>query len=366
MDKVKLDYLRTRYLDSRFEHYTCGRLLYLQGSHSAAAVLLAYAIEYHLKAAMIEVKSSWTPDERSIVEKSHDLKILYQACLRRGLLTKSYISPDFMDYAHDHFERRYPKREDNLLTSRGYWRFGGSLLQTYDDCILQLDLALAEHYGTLEHTMGAYAIGGILAARPLTDAFFHENVFALETLSDYKAVVRQNSRLNLDGALLDSPDLLFTRDNLPHPGVTIARAREVLEWDLAAYFRYPKKSEPDPDPARLLAKRSHDLPYGIHYSKWVIERACREFGRGSVDVTEVKERKEVVLWLFDRRAKKWYTSQVLRSGFVESLVRNEESERVVDVWFAKTREQFQHHRRNLRVPPKKRQNKNGIELGRTN
>jgi len=29
------------------------------------------------------------------------------------------------------------------MNERGYWSFGGALLNTYDDCIIQLDRALA-------------------------------------------------------------------------------------------------------------------------------------------------------------------------------------------------------------------------------
>ena len=109
-ETVARDNRRQDYLRLRFEYYACGRLSLLEGSFDAAAVLLAYSLEYHFKAAMSEVENSWTTDKRRLVEKSHNLKGLYRSALQKGLLATSFISLDFLEFAGDHFTRRYPSR----------------------------------------------------------------------------------------------------------------------------------------------------------------------------------------------------------------------------------------------------------------
>jgi hypothetical protein len=325
--------------------------LLLQGSFDAAAVLLAYSLEYHLKAAMLEVEDSWTTDERRLVEKSHNLKALYRSALQKGLLATSFVSFDFLEFAGDHFTRRYPSRAQELLSRKGYWSFGGQKLHTYDDAITQLDMALAELYGSARYTLGAHAIAGFGVSGSLADAFFHDNLFVLERLPAYRGAVEDEHHLNLDSDLLERPEALFARDRFPHPAKTLEGARELVKWHLAAFFRYPKKGEPDPDPSRLLSERSPLVPPLSHYSRWVVERAIREFGKGAVEVSENREEQEVVLRVFDRRAKKWHRSLVLRSGYIEGFIRNTENEAVVDRWFSATRGQFKRFRANLRIPP---------------
>jgi hypothetical protein len=63
---------RRKLQELRFEYYASGRRLVFGGSFDAAAVLLGYSIEYHLKAALHEIEDSRTPKERNLVKSSHD------------------------------------------------------------------------------------------------------------------------------------------------------------------------------------------------------------------------------------------------------------------------------------------------------
>ena len=352
--RIARDNLRQKFLALRFEHYASGRLLFLQGSHAAAAVLLAYSIEYHLKAALIEAEATWTPKERALVRGSHNLVELYHLCLRRGLLTSSYVSFDFMKYAHDHFERRYPSGEQSVLSGRGYWTFGGSMLYTYDDCIVQLDRALAVTYDSHAWRVGLHALVDTVLSPRLVDALFHANVFAIEDLRAHRAALAGPS-VKFDDTVLDHPDQLYFRDGLPVHASTYERATELLEYQLAAYFRYPKQGEPDPDPARVSAANDRDrsAATGVTSCRWAIDRVVKAFGKSAVELTENRETRQVLLTVFDRRAKHWYRRLVLREGNVPLLFRNEESEAFVEQWIADTRSSFARLRPNLRIPPKR-------------
>jgi hypothetical protein len=226
-------------------------------------------------------------------------------------------------------------------------------LQTYDDCIIQLDQALAIDYGTPAYRLGFHAIAGAGVSAGLVDAFFHENIFALEDLPIYRAALVNESNLNVDSGSLDRPAQLFARESLRYPGFSQERATELLRWNLAAYFRYPKQDEPDPDPARLLANRNNILPAGLNYSKWVIDRFVKIFGQGAVELIEDKQQGNVVLNVFDRRAKDWHGQIGLRIGFIEPLIRNEANEILVEKWIANLQAQFSSRRQNLRIPPPK-------------
>jgi hypothetical protein len=351
---IARDNLRQKFLELRFEHYASGRLLFLQGSHAAAAVLLAYSIEYYLKAALIEVEATWTPQERALVRGSHNLVELYHLCLRRGLLTDSYVSFDFMKYAHDHFERRYPSGERSVLSGRGYWSFGGSMLYTYDDCIVQLDRAVANTYNSHAWRVGVHALADTVVSPRLVDALFHANVFAIEDLRADRAALA-GLGVKFDATILDHPDQLYFRDGLPVHASTYERAKELLKYQLAAYFRYPKQEEPDPDPARVSAANDRDrsAATGVISCRWAIDRVVKAFRKEAVELTENLEARQVLLTVFDRRAKHWYRRLVLREGNLPLLFRNEESEAVVEQWIADTRSSFARLRPNLRIPPKR-------------
>lgn len=350
-DDKKLDYLRQSYQLLRFEHYTGGRALFLQGFHDTAAVALAYSIEYHLKAALEEVRGRWEKEDNAFF-LNHDLKQQYRRALHHGVLTSTYISFDFLEYVGDHFSRRYPSGEDELLGRRRYWRFGGSILATYDDCVLQLDSGLAEVYESQRYSLGAHALFGHGVSPNGINAFFHNNIFALDRLPGVRSSCEKEDS-NLPQEQLENPELLLARTGFPHPGESLARARRVLDCQLAAFFRYPKVGEPDPDPARLLSRHWHQLPSGIHYSRWVIGRIRSEFGDDSVEIVEDKDSEQVCLRVFDRKAKRWVRELKLRQGLAEYFLDTPDNRAQVETWIEETRLQFRKLRPNLRRPRKR-------------
>jgi hypothetical protein len=216
---VARDNRRQDYLALRFEYYACGRLLVLQGRFDAASVLLAYSIEFHLKAALVEVEDEWSDADRRMVGRSHNLRELYQSALRKGLLKGSFISTDFLDFAHDHFERRYPTGARALGSRKGYYSFGPRKLHTYDDATIQLDSALADLYDSASYSLGVHAFKGFGVSSAIASAFFQGNVFALEKLAEQKALLDDEPHLNLNRELLVRPDALDSPHRAPLVGI---------------------------------------------------------------------------------------------------------------------------------------------------
>ena len=342
------DVLRSDYCNLRLGHYAGGRLLFLTGNLDASALLLGYALEYHLKAALVECQGL-TKQEDGALHK-HNFSDLYTNCRRRELLEDTFVSDDFLKFAGDHFTRRYPIGHRTLVSQNEYWQFGGSVLDTHDDAIVQLDAALARLYGSPNYLLGVRVFSEPGEGTKQFDAYFHRNVFAVAMLR--KSAEVQEAALRAGEPLDGRCDDLFKRDGLPPAGMKFQRASRVAELNLAAFFRYPNVGDPDPDPARLVfcdivdsARRA-----GVRRGLWVVEKAMGEFGPGAVDVHEDRETREVMLTAFDRKAGKWYRQLLLRSGWHDIISDTEADRQSVDKWFDETKAQFRRLRSNLRVP----------------
>ena len=353
-EQVARDERRRSFVNLRFDFFSGGRALIFQGSVRAAAVLLAYSIEYHLKAAMIEFEESWSKEERRLVERSHDLLQLYFACLSKGILRDTFITADFLRFASDHFEMRYPGKEASLLESVGYWKFGGSFLAAYDDCVLQLDSSLANYYGSWRHSLGTHAISNIRASEQAFKTFFHSNVYAVHLLENYVNAVPRLEKSRIQAEQLSRPDLIFSQEGLPAAGCTIQRAQEMMNWHLAGLFVYPSQDEPDPNPRGLSDLGGAEIPVSILRSKWVVKRLQEKFGPANIRCVEVRESGKVGVHVFDRTARKWCRTLLLKEGFREIFWNRERSREWVESWILETQAQFRRKRRGLRMPPNRR------------
>src|ERR1044071_9915615 len=133
--------------DRRFEFYSSGRQLVFQGAFCAAPMLLAYALEAGLKAALGAVRSSWVLTDVDLVERGHNLRALYSRAKSLNVLRRTFISPELLEYAEDHFDRRYPRGSVKLLKQKGYWSFSRNKVFAFDDAICQIDDALVRWSG---------------------------------------------------------------------------------------------------------------------------------------------------------------------------------------------------------------------------
>jgi len=294
-ETLQRDEARRELLARRFQCYVAGRQGAQAGLFLPSGMLLAYAFEYHLKALFAE---------RGERKNGHDLVALLEDCRAEGWFLGTRICRDFLRYASDHFEMRYPSAAKAVLDAQGTIRSSTALLHTYDDAMIQLDLALAEQYGDASLSMGALALyGGPWASRASGDAFFRGNVHAVGALERYRQAGRPSPWFS--EVQLVQPDALYESGAGRSSGLSFQLARTLLEQDLARWFVYAKGGEPDADPARLL---------GAHRSgTWVPERARRlvaaleaEFGAGRVEVATDSTRGDVTVRVFDRSAAHWW------------------------------------------------------------
>lgn len=246
------DHLRKRATDARrrswqwrrFDHYAGGRLLTKQGSFYAAPTILAYAIEYSLKAALDELPNG-APEKHLHFGRDyrHDLRKLYELCSGKRLLEAVDISADFFDYASEHFKRRYPSLEKDVLADRKRIQFGGAILTTYDDAMIQLDRGLDDLYGAGTWSLGNFALTGSFTG--LSKAFFHDNVFAVDRLAEYLSSAEGERIKYPEREHLERPELLFACDSerMGYTGITYEKAQEILDAKLAARFVYPHEPQ---------------------------------------------------------------------------------------------------------------------------
>ncbi|MBZ0113008.1 MAG: hypothetical protein K8J08_11135 [Thermoanaerobaculia bacterium] len=355
--KLKAEAGRRDWQALRFDSYVSGRLLTFDGSSHTAPSALAYALEYSLKAALAELRGGLVP---AATLRCHDFPKLYHTCLDHDLLTQTYVSDDFLEYAQHHFERRYPSGQARVLQERKYWTFGREDLTTYDDCLLQIDRGLDEIYASSEWSLGNRALT-IHGRNRLSRAFFHDNVYAIARLPEYRRSVDDGRLCFPEPERLERRELLFcSGDDLPCPRINYQRAQELLTLDLAALFIYPQVSGPHADPARVLL-----TPRGAHLGdrhnvEWILRQLREEFGSSSVEFLQDSRTQEVSIVVYDRGSKLYWASLPLSQEHLPSLARNIYTRELLDRWIDGTKKQFASERRVLRLPdPLKKSQPNG-------
>ena len=89
----------------RTEYYVSGRTMYLHGNLYVGSILFGYAIESILKEALLFVGNS-----KPKLQHSHDIKVLFNSCLDKGVFTSVEVPPDFIDFSNSLFQMRYPSK----------------------------------------------------------------------------------------------------------------------------------------------------------------------------------------------------------------------------------------------------------------
>lgn len=340
---------RRDWQELRFDYYAAGRELTFEGSAHAGPTVLGYALEYSLKAALTELQGGLVPRSLLKGDESHNFRKLYRFCREHDLLTDTFISDDFLEYARHHFQRRYPSGQKELLRDRRSWTFGTSDLATYDDCIIQLERGLDKLYGSSTWSLGNRALTANFGSR-LARAFFHDNVFAVDRLSEYRAST-EDWPPSYPQSELDRPELVFSSgEHLPHPRATYQQARELLALDLAALFLYTDAEAPNPDPARTYLRAKPTLEEQSSDYFWILKRLREAFGSPAVEVVEDRDAGSALIIVYDRRAKHYWAPLEVSRGRLPILIRNEESKLRIERWILRTRELFASELRNLRLP----------------
>jgi hypothetical protein len=323
--------------DLALEYYACGRRLMKEAAFSAAPVLLSYAIEMILKAGLHRSRERWTPDDKKLIGKSHDLVKLYTRAKEMGETGQSTtgapfadtnIAIEFMAYASDNFARRYPSGENKRSGGRNEWSIGTTKLSAYDDCICQLDDSLATYSKTpqLSIVYAALHDRNPLIAR-LAPELFLENAFALRLAGKYLDVEGQDSNGYL--AALRADPL-----RLRHFIASTQQRPDILALQLAAWFCYPKDGEPDPDP---LLTSNVSAPLDSSPAGRIVSRLRSEFGQENVRLVSASPSADhMIVQVFDRTATMYWREFRLK-GVLRGVT-------TLDDAIAKARRQFKEKR----------------------
>lgn len=143
---MNASHLTKAWTQQRYEYYLAGRTLWFHDQLQPGALMLAYAVEAHLK-HNINVHRSLFPQKllKELVYK-HAIPTLFERSREAGLFSDVEVSGDLLLFVQDNFHRRYPSQTQQAarnVTSRGHaLAMAPDLIHAYDDFILQLDQSL--------------------------------------------------------------------------------------------------------------------------------------------------------------------------------------------------------------------------------
>lgn len=186
---------RRKFTGLRYEYYVAARTLWFSSQQTMGAIMFGYAIECHLKHALLEA----SPGNKK-VQFGHSLHDLFSVCREYDLFSGVRVSDAFIDYCQDNFTTRYPSQVvsgNQAIEDRGQIRVVDSAcVHAFDDLVLQMDDAMRERFGD-DAWMGRWLALGVegLPAR----WFFHSNYAAtkqcrLESYSNYLTRWSEGSR----------------------------------------------------------------------------------------------------------------------------------------------------------------------------
>lgn len=177
-----------RFKELRTDNYVNGRLAMINGLFDQAAVNFGYSIELSLKFLLAH-----NGKQRGDLNK-HDLNLYYNMCISEGHIPRLRVSESFLRFADERFNARYPGTimetfKANLEDSLAF-TFPIDMLHCYDDFILQLDEAVANHVNDSRVMIGFRCSRELLS--PSGRLFYHCNDHAFERLELYKKLLREN------------------------------------------------------------------------------------------------------------------------------------------------------------------------------
>jgi hypothetical protein len=225
----------------RFEYYTSGRTLLLNNANAASLQMLGYAIEFQLKQALIFKVQPLAGRERKLVEHSHDLQELWTMCRDRGLFGSVTVSWDFIEFANDHFERRYPsqiqKKKQQMASNDRISVISAGTLAPYDDFLIQMDDWFWSTSNCIQFSMG---LGAAQRANSFLGWwFFHNNAPAVKRADKYLATLQSCTSLDMKTVeLLTKPAELFI-----HPNACLRFGEscdQLFAMEPARTFQYPR------------------------------------------------------------------------------------------------------------------------------
>ena len=193
VDQIKERQHTMAWTIQRYDYYLAGRTLWFSNQMTTSAIMLAYAIEAHIKHNMNAHRSKFPQKLFNDLILKHDLPKLFKKCQEVGLFSEVEVSDDLLRFAQDNFHRRYPSQTKQ--TAKNAKNIGHSLgmhigvILAYDDFILQLDQSLRH---TLNNIRASVAwMGGRGANTAPGRFFFHSNHTAIELLEDIINMIKE-------------------------------------------------------------------------------------------------------------------------------------------------------------------------------
>lgn len=180
--------LREQFKFKRLGYYQAGRHLSFSGvGINSNFILLGYAIEMHIKAAIAEVEfkgKKLSPSELRLLYK-HELKNLFYLGKQLGLFENIKVSDEFLDIAELFLHTRYPSQEKESqakIKESNPFGYGISVYNVfpYDDLICQLDRELSIIAENENDSIIILAAKYVNAAENVP--VFRSNAFAFATL----------------------------------------------------------------------------------------------------------------------------------------------------------------------------------------
>jgi hypothetical protein len=222
----------------RYNYYISGRLLFFSTLPQTGAILLGYAIESFLKAGLSILKN-----KNKRLENSHNLIWLFDECRKLGIYNEIKTSHDFIEYANDMLNQRYPSQSAATHVKTNIHNqsinFKLEFLTSYDDLICQLDDTLALFVEDVWSSIGVKAATQ-LAQINKGRLFFHCNAFALSRFPSYRDKILKNGvrAKIIIGPLENNVDTLW---HSPEISADIGiKPEDILQNYTALKFKYPK------------------------------------------------------------------------------------------------------------------------------
>jgi hypothetical protein len=179
---------REQFKFKRLGYYQAGRHLSFSGvGINSHFIILGYAIEMHIKAAIAEAEfngKKLTSAELRLLYK-HDLKNLFHLARQLGFFEHVIVSDDFLDIAELFLHTRYPSQEKETqakLKESNPFGYGISIYNIfpYDDLICQLDAELSAVAKNENDSIIILAAKYMNAGENVP--VFRSNAFAFQTL----------------------------------------------------------------------------------------------------------------------------------------------------------------------------------------
>lgn len=214
-----------KWFELRYSTYNDIRLLHFGGGSYWTNILMAYTIEYNLKAILdsIDIKDEIT---QKLLKREHDLLTLFYECRKYGYLTKFNTNTINLLKAINEQFARYPSGLEDLKLKQSLFYY----FFHFDSLVIEFDIVFDSIDPQLSITRNA--LNDINYNSLTGEIFFHQNFHAMNML---RKIDSPDLRRNYPQAsyLFDDEkkylDLIFKETNKKRTQLHIPTARSLSQ-----------------------------------------------------------------------------------------------------------------------------------------